>query len=295
MGPRTPLSEGFKRFCLGVTYNGSKYRGWMSNPSSHVDLASNSTTGQSYQSNDKLSTPCVVEHLEQAIKKYSAGQYQHFKGSSRTDRGVHAIRNTCQVFVLPSMPYCLWLIDCGQIDIKMRPEDYLRSKEAIASSVVKGINYHLNSSLPSSLAVVDAVEVDEEFDARRSAIARTYMYRIVYPIDSKAIDHSSNNTKRRLRSEFTKRVLQKGPEKDVLFQSPNAWILKHSVDLSAMRSACRHLTGEHDFSSFQGARCQSTVTKRRIKDIRIISHREEQQALARDILYSSSHLLMVRY
>jgi tRNA pseudouridine38-40 synthase len=97
-----------------------------------------------------------------------------------------------------------------------------------------------NTHLPPSIAVRWAQEVDEEFHARFSAIARRYRY-IIY-------NHS-------LRS--------------ALLASRVTWYY-HSLNIEPMKVAASHLIGEHDFSSFRSAQCESNTPMRNVHEISII-------------------------
>ena len=77
------------------------------------------------------------------------------------------------------------------------------------------------------MAIIDCAEVAESFDARFSAVARHYLYRI---------------QQRRAPA-----VL----ERDRVWQVPIA------LDAAAMAEAARHLVGRYDFSTFRAAGCQA--------------------------------------
>ena len=84
--------------------------------------------------------------------------YRNVRGSSRTDAGVHAIRN------------------CFHIDVDTHVKPGLRNPRAI----VNGLNDALYKlDFIDFICITDAVLVDAEFDVRRDAVARTYMYRIL--------------------------------------------------------------------------------------------------------------------
>ena len=109
--------------------------------------------------------------------------------AGRTDKGVHAI---------------------GQVISFDVPDGV--SLEKLASSV--------NSQCGPSVLFTDLKFVDQEFDARFSAISRTYSYRILNSLD---LDP---------------------------FLVDRAWHIPTKLDVSSMQKASKHLIGEHDFSSF---------------------------------------------
>lgn len=91
------------------------------------------------------------------------------------------------------------------------------------SAWVRGTNAHL----PDAVAVRWAVPVDDAFHARFSARARSYRY-----------------------------LLLNRPERPGLLAGKVGWCHR-SLDIDAMRVAAACLPGEHDFSSFRAAGCQS--------------------------------------
>jgi tRNA pseudouridine38-40 synthase len=86
------------------------------------------------------------------------------------------------------------------------------------------LNAHL-ASHPT--AILGAERVAADFDARRSALSRCYLYRIV---DRRA-----------------PLALDKG----------RAWRLKPRLDAEAMHEAAQVLGGRHDFSTFRDAKRQA--------------------------------------
>jgi tRNA pseudouridine38-40 synthase len=138
----------------------------------------------------------VQEALESALFAMT-GERATAHGAGRTDAGVHALGQVAHVDL-------------------MRDWDPWR--------LVEGLNAHLVSH-PVAILSVERVAVD--FDARHSASARHYLYRIV-----------------NRRAPLT---LDRG----------RAWRLKPRLDAEAMREAARALVGRHDFSTFRDAQCQA--------------------------------------
>lgn len=101
----------------------------------------------------------------------------------------------------------------------------------------------INSNLPDDVAVQWAQPVGEDFDARRSALSRRYRYSILI-----------------------------APTRPVLLRR-HVWWLHEALDCAAMTQASRALIGEHDFSAFRAANCQSVSPVRELKTISI-DHRD---------------------
>jgi len=83
-----------------------------------------------------------------------------------------------------------------------------------------GLSRALNRQLAPSIVVLRAVEVSDEFDARRSALARCYRY-----------------------------LVWNAPTPDPLLD-PVVWHVRDHLDLRAMEAASDVLLGTHDFRSF---------------------------------------------
>jgi tRNA pseudouridine38-40 synthase len=89
------------------------------------------------------------------------------------------------------------------------------------------------------VSVLWAREVAEDFHARFSALSRCYLYRIV---------------NRRVRP--------------ALDRERACWV-RRPLDAEAMHAAAQSLLGEHDFSAFRAAECQSSTPVRRVLDISV--------------------------
>ena len=142
---------------------------------------------------DRLS---VQEALETAIFRFS-GEAAVTQAAGRTDAGVHA---TGQVV---------------HFDLE-RTWDPFRIREAL--------NFHLK---PHPVAVLAADAVAGAFEARFSARARHYSYRIL--------------------------VRRARPALDV----NRVWHVPVPLDADAMHAAAQTILGQHDFSTFRAAECQA--------------------------------------
>jgi tRNA pseudouridine38-40 synthase len=94
-----------------------------------------------------------------------------------------------------------------------------------------------NALTPADISVLWARAVPDDFHARFSALSRTYVYRIVNRAVRPALD--------RLRA-----CWRRGP-----------------LDAGRMHVAAQALVGEHDFTSFRAAECQSRIPVRRLHRI----------------------------
>ena len=100
------------------------------------------------------------------------------------------------------------------------------------------------ANMPRQVSVLWAREVPEGFHARYSALARSYRYVI------------SNRTPR-----------------PALTNNRVSWV-RDPLDEKLMHQAAQHLVGEHDFSSFRAAQCQSRTPMRNLHQIAVRRHGE---------------------
>lgn len=96
-----------------------------------------------------------------------------------------------------------------------------------------------NTNLPDSVSALWAREVAGDFHARYAALARSYRYVIL------------NRTPR-----------------PALLRERVCWV-RESLDAELMNTAAQVLVGEHDFSSFRAAECQSPTPVRRLQRIQV--------------------------
>jgi len=107
--------------------------------------------------------------------------------------------------------------------------------ERDASSWVRGTNRYL----PHDIALQWCRQVGADFHARNSARGRRYRF-----------------------------VVLESPTRPALEQGLVGWVFR-PLDGDAMRAAAAHLIGEHDFSSFRAAECQSPTPVKTLRRIEI--------------------------
>ena len=144
----------------------------------------------------QANAPSVQERMRHAIAAF-CGEPFIPRGAGRTDSGVHALGQVAHIDLAKAWP---------------------------AETVLKAINFHLK---PAPIAIVTCEEVPETFDARFSAKARHYLYRIV-----------NRNA-------------------PLVIERDHAWRVGPPLDATAMAEAARHLIGRHDFTTFRASECQA--------------------------------------
>ena len=155
----------------------------------------------------KQTSNTIQEKIEEALSSI-ANEDIKIVCAGRTDSGVHAISQVIH-------------FDTEAIRLK--------------KAWIQGTN----SLLPNDISINWIKNVDQSFNARFSALNRTYKY-IVFNKTSKSIIHSNRAT-----------------------------LVKEKLDIDIMNKASQFLIGENDFSSFRAAGCQSKTPMRNIKDIKI--------------------------
>jgi tRNA pseudouridine38-40 synthase len=158
--------------------------------------------------------PSVQQALEEALQKFSSEEAELFC-AGRTDAGVHA---RAQV---------------AHVDLQ---------KETNGDVVRDAVNFYLR---PHKIAVLSAEVVDETFNARTSAIQRSYRYRILN---------------------------RRAPP---TFQSKYAWHIIHPLDINVMQRAADMLIGKHDFTTFRAANCQANSPLRTLDKLKVTREGED--------------------
>ncbi|HUK59135.1 MAG TPA: tRNA pseudouridine(38-40) synthase TruA [Stellaceae bacterium] len=170
-----------------------------------------------------LSVQQIVEEAAEAL----CGERITVHGAGRTDAGVHA------------------LAQAAHLDL---PRDYP------PETVRNALNQHMR---PHKVAVLEAACVADNFDARRSAKGRVYLYRI----------------------------LNRRPP--VALEAGRVWHVGRALDAAAMQEGARHLLGKHDFSSFRDSLCQARSPVKTL-DLLEVTRADEEiriEARARSFLH----------
>jgi tRNA pseudouridine38-40 synthase len=171
----------------------------------------------------------VQAALEQAIEKF-CGEALTLRGAGRTDAGVHA---TGQV---------------AHVDL---------AKDWRPDTVRDAVNAHL-AQAGERVAILTAIAVPDGFDARFSAKARHYLYRIANRRAPPALDKGK------------------------------VWWVPKRLDADAMHAAAKVLLGRHDFTTFRSAQCQANSPLRTLDRLDVARDGDmiEIRASARSFLHN---------
>jgi len=140
--------------------------------------------------------PSIQASVEAAVKAF-CGETLRLHAAGRTDSGVHA---TGQV---------------AHIDL---------ARDWKPDVVRDALNAHLGRQ---PIAILDAVQVGEDFHARFSAKERRYLYRI---------------------------LARRGPP---ALEAGKVWHVRKPLEAEAMHAAAQALIGLHDFTTFRDIACQA--------------------------------------
>jgi tRNA pseudouridine38-40 synthase len=140
--------------------------------------------------------PSIASTIAEAFGKF-VGEQPRISGAGRTDAGVHALGQVAHVDL---------------------------AKAFDTDTVRDALNAHLR---PQPIAILKVERVADDFDARFSARARHYLYRI---------------TNRRA---------------DLALDRDRTWRIAKALDAPAMHDAAQRLVGNHDFTTFRSVECQA--------------------------------------
>ena len=187
-----------------------------------------------WQKQKNVST--VQETIENAAAKILQEKIS-LTVAGRTDAGVHAEGQVAH-------------LDC--------------SKKMCTRKVLLGINFYLKKEkYGEDISIKKVEKVDEEFNARFSALNKTYKYKIY---------------NKHFRSPFNQ---------------TDSWWIKQKINVNNMIIASNFLLGKHDFTSFRAVGCQA---KSPIKTLSKISIRKKNNIIsinftARSFLYNQVRIM----
>jgi len=169
----------------------------------------------------------VQQVIEDAIAKMS-GEQVPVQAAGRTDSGVHAL---------------------GQV------VSFDLSREWDPFKIREALNFHTK---PHPVAIIECQAVLDDFEARFSAVARHYEYRILNRRGRPALD------------EF------------------RVWHCPAMLDAEAMHAAAQLTLGKHDFTTFRAAECQAKSPEKTLDRLDVSREGEMivVRASARSFLHS---------
>lgn len=133
----------------------------------------------------------------------------------------------------------IYIYCAGRTDAKVHATAQVVHFDTNAKRHIDAWIWGTNSHLPPSISVRFAKQMDYHFHARFSAISRRYRY-----------------------------VIYNHPIRSAILHTKTSWCFC-PLDETKMQKAAAFLLGEHNFSSFRSAQCQSKSPNRFISDVSI--------------------------
>lgn len=163
--------------------------------------------------------PSVQQTLEEAIFRFS-GENVVTQAAGRTDSGVHAKGQV------------------AHFDLQKSWDPF---------RIAAALNYHLK---PNPVAILECWPAGSGFEARFSARARHYEYRILNRRARPALDRD------------------------------HVWHVPKPLDENAMARAARFALGQHDFTTFRAAECQAKSPVKTLDRLEVVRHQDEVRVYA---------------
>lgn len=162
----------------------------------------------------------VQQSIEDAMSEFTRHPVTLF-AAGRTDAGVHGLGQIVHV----------------DLEVEWSPHKIVEAANGL-------LRHH-----DHPIAVLEAEEVGEGFDARFSATKRHYRYRI--------INRGANLT----------------------VDLDRAWHVKKPLDVARMDEAARVLLGHHDFTTFRSTDCQAKSPMRTLDRLDVVRVNEQEIAI----------------
>jgi len=178
---------------------------------------------------------------EAPVTRWAAGvEYLGTRFSGwQTQAGRDSVQSTLEVALSQVAAHPVRVIAAGRTDAGVHAFGQVVHFDSPAPRTPYAWVLGSNSNLPPDVSLGWIAPVPETFDARRSAYLRRYRYVI-----------------RNLRA------------RSALLTDRVCWV-PQPLDAEAMHRAAQALVGEHDFSAFRAAECQSSTPMRNLREIAV--------------------------
>lgn len=149
---------------------------------------------------------------------------RRYHGWQRQLSGVETVQEHVERAAMRVLRHPLTVHGAGRTDAGVHAEGQVANVRTTNLSVpLEGLRKAMNARLPSDIVIRSVVPAPDDFDASRSAVGKTYRYRIFLGSQRPAED--------------TRRV----------------WWFRWPLDADRMREAAERLVGRHDFRGFAGS------------------------------------------
>ncbi|MDP9200049.1 MAG: tRNA pseudouridine(38-40) synthase TruA [Pseudomonadota bacterium] len=177
--------------------------------------------------------------MSTALRRFAVGlEYDGTRYAGwQSQPGLPTIQDGLQQALSSVADHPVAAIAAGRTDAAVHATGQVAHFDTSADRPLRGWLLGANTHLPTDIALTWAMEVDRDFHARYTAIARSYRY-----------------------------CLLQRATRPVLLRDRVCWV-RAALDVAAMNEAAQLLVGEHDFSSFRAVECQSPTAKRHVDEI----------------------------
>jgi len=153
---------------------------------------------------------------------------------------------------------------CGRTDAGVHAERYCANFKTSSNIPIGRLPLAVNSLLPPDISIQAAIQASDDFDANLSCVKKEYTYRIY-------------NTKIR------------NP-----FYSDRAYFYPQTINLEAIRKACVHFVGTHDFAAVRSVGTETKTTIRTVfwYEIKELGDILELRACADGFLYNMARAMV---
>ena len=171
--------------------------------------------------------------------EYDGSQFHGWQTQTQTPLSITTVQDTLEVALSIVVASPIKTICAGRTDAGVHATGQVVHFDTNTHRSERAWVYGANTELPSAVRVLWARIVPDVFNARRSALRRRYRY-----------------------------IIYNHPIRPSLLRQYMTWYYR-KLDIERMQAGALHWLGEHDFSSFRAAQCQSHSPIRRVDSIQI--------------------------
>lgn len=282
-------SHGFKRYAFSVCYDGLNSLGFSYQGNNNEHCITQQGTDlrglHSIEGKIRLALSALVDGRTYDLNAdlpylWKGDNFENFQVSSRTDRHVHALKNTFHVDIRRKGVDLMWkpqnlvrglnfyLVKIARDEINQYRQNY---SHIISPNILRRSDndVRITSCRPAPVELIPNKLFAEgmgngndqppyiSWNARFTATSRTYIYRILCHRLPKRNENMNGFVE----------------DYGYPFEAGRSWRIhcREPLELDAMRKAGTILTGTHDFTSFRGKGCYRSTPITTIDDIRIYS------------------------
>jgi tRNA pseudouridine38-40 synthase len=174
--------------------------------------------------------PRIAFGLEYDGSAFAGWQSQHH---------AHGVQSAVEAALSKVADQPIQVVAAGRTDAGVHALMQVVHFDTDAMRTERGWTLGANTNLPLQVSALWAREVPEGFHARYSAMARRYRY-----------------------------IILNRSARPALANERVCWF-REALDVARMQAGAQHLVGEHDFTSFRAAECQSRTPMRNVYEIAI--------------------------